>query len=70
MHFHREKINIQVRILFAWRKLNLLVLRGRVLFEVCTTSRELDTVAFELCAVGNGAHWGGVLVQEVDLFEG
>jgi len=60
-------------ILFAQRKLNLLVLlvpQGGVLFDVCTTSRELDTVAFELFAVGDGAHWGGVLVQNVDLLEG
>jgi hypothetical protein len=57
-------------ILSAQRKLNLLVLQGGVLFDVGTTGRELDTVAFELLTVGNGAPWGGVLVQNVDLLEG
>ena len=54
--------------MFAWRKLNLLVLRGGVLDR--RTTRELDTLAFQFFAVRNGAHRGGVLVQEVDLLEG
>ena len=55
--------------MFAGSKLNLLVLGSRFVLSVCTLSRELDTVAFELFTVGDRAHRSGVLVQKIDLFE-
>ena len=55
------------------RKLNLLVFGSRVILGVGTskrTNRELETIAFELTTVGDRIPRGGVLVQDVNLFEG
>jgi len=52
-------------------KLNLLLLRSRVVLDVwIDANRKLDTVAFELLAVGNRPHRDRVPVQDVDLLEG
>jgi len=58
----------------SWKvESNLLVLGIEVVFALHTslgTNRELDTVACELTTIGDGVHWGSVLVQEIDLFQG
>jgi len=51
-------------------ELSFLVEGTRVLFDLCTPHCELDTIAFELSTVRDRTHRSGVLVQEVDLFEG
>ena len=54
------------------RRLDLPGFGSGVVFGVSTstsTNRELDTIALELTTEGNRLQWGGLSVQEVDLFE-